>query len=584
MARRTARRGGDPAAGARQGRRRRLGVAILLGTVLLVTFAVFILDLSESAVRRQAEARVRSTAELSARLISEQTLRLEEVVGTYAVQLRDLAPPRRAQLSPEDRARADRALTGLVSQAEGISSAVLTDPQGRIVRIAPSGLLPLRTDLSGRDWYRGLRGGGGRPYLSKAYLSATRDHTKIAVVALEVRNRDGQQVGILAAAERGRTQRLTDRYGEQVGARLSVTDQAGTVVGQTGRPTPRLVSRRSDPLVAAALKGASGVRVRDLDGERTVSGFAAVPGTGWTVVADVPADEAFKDVERLRITVLIGTGIMAFLLLWLLPLLTERLGRAREALGVSEAFQRDLLPSVLPAGVRTRYVASERRMLLGGDFLDAVVLPDGGVAVCIGDVCGHGPRAAALGATLRAGWRTLASAGQGVDGLAYLDRLVESERPDSDLFATMAVAEVGPDLDRVRYCVAGHPPPVLVDARGGGRPLLDGRGPALGFGVDGTWEAAETPLEPGFALALYTDGLIESRATPQGPRLGLPRLLDLVRRHAPEGRLDVEALLAEVDGIARQRSDGLDDDLALVLLDGATLRAARPPLAHGARS
>src|SRR5262249_56939540 len=70
------------------------------------------------------------------------------------------------------------------------------------------------------------------------------------------------------------------------------------------------------------------------------------------------------------------------------------------------------LPTVTrPAiGVSTRYRAGEQRMLLGGDFIDAVERADGSLAAIIGDVAGHGPEAAALGATLRAAWRGLALA------------------------------------------------------------------------------------------------------------------------------------------------------------------------------
>jgi hypothetical protein len=370
---------------------------------------------------------------------------------------------------------------------------------------------------------------------------------------------------MVVAADRGRTQRFADAYGHQVGADVVITDQAGTVVGSTDHADERLVSRARDPLVRAALDGDSGVEVRTLDGRRTVSGYAPVPAAGWTVTADVPADQAFADVPRLRTTLLLGAAVVAFVLVCVIPLLVGRLGRARDALVISEAFQRDLLPSTLPAGVRSHYVASERRMLLGGDFLDAVRTPDGGLAVCIGDVCGHGPHAAALGATLRAAWRTLALAGRPVDRLELLDRLVEGERPDGDLFATMACAVVPPSGDRLQYALAGHPPPLLV-TDGQATPLEAARGPALGLGARAPFPTGEHRLGSTWTLALYTDGLIEARTQESGPRLGLDGLVAIVGELTHEGTLDGDGLVARVAAIA-SRGAGLEDDLALLLVD-----------------
>ena len=76
-----------------------------------------------------------------------------------------------------------------------------------------------------------------------------------------------------------------------------------------------------------------------------------------------------------------------------------------------ETVQNGLLPSRLPAvrGLKlaARYRPAERALLVGGDFYDAMVLPDGRLAVMVGDMAGHGPSAAAQAAGLRFGWRTL---------------------------------------------------------------------------------------------------------------------------------------------------------------------------------
>ncbi|MCW3038771.1 MAG: response regulator [Solirubrobacterales bacterium] len=538
-----------------------MAVAIAGGLVMLVVFTVFVLRLAENAVRREATNRVGTTAELSARLVREQSLRVGEVVTAYGTRLSSIDAPRRARLAPADRPRMRATLDALRHDVAGVRSAVFTDRLGRLVAASPPAALPVGTDLSGRDWFRGVA--QRSPYLSRAYISQGRHHRKVTVTAVRVMA-GGQVVGILLAAETDRVQQFTNAFGREFGARITVTDQAGTVVAATGQTGQRLISRASDPVVARALRGGKGTVVGTVRGDRTVSGFAPVPGTGWTVVAAVPASEAYADVPRLRVTLLGGAGVVAFLLLWMVPLLVGRLSRARDALTIQEAFQRDLLPSQMPPGVRSLYRASERRMLLGGDFIDAVATPDGGVAVLVGDVCGHGPRAAALGATLRAGWRTLATAGSAVNRLELLDALVEGERRDENLFATLACAQVSPDGRTLRYAIAGHPPPLLL-LPDEVIPLEGPRGAALGLGATGLRPTGTRELPEGWALALYTDGLIEARPAAGEDRLGVDGLAAWARD--PAGHPSAERLIRAVARLADEDPQRLEDDLALVVID-----------------
>lgn len=546
-----------------------LGVAI--GIAVLIAFTAFVLKLAEDAVRSEAEGRVRTSAQLGAQLVAEQSLRFEELLAVQAERLRMLPAARNARLPRRAERRVQETLDAIVRDVAGVAGATYVDPLGRVVATSPPGRVPLRTDLSGREWYRGVTAKHST-YVSRATRSVAAGNPKVTIVATPVRGPGGRARGILVVAEQSRVQQMADALGRQLDAELVVTDQAGVVVARTGEKTARLLSRRGDPVVAAALRGRDGVDVRRINGEETVSGYAPVPRSGWTVTANVLGDEAFADIPRLRVALLAASGIVAFVLLWLVPLLANRLGRARDALDISTAFQSDFLPTALPQGVSAHYVASEQRMLLGGDFLDAVQTPDGALAICIGDVCGHGPRAAALGATLRAGWRTLASGGSPVERIELLDRLVESERRDDDLFATVACAVVAPDAEHVRVVLAGHPPPVLVQEGGAISTIEDQRGPALGLGAgaDTTWPVQERTLEGSWALALYTDGLIEARRDRSSPRLRLEGLLALVADSVRDEHLDADVLLKSVAGLTGPR--GLDDDVALLVIDGAAVR------------
>ena len=153
--------------------------------------------------------------------------------------------------------------------------------------------------------------------------------------------------------------------------------------------------------------------------------------------------------------------------------------------------------------------------LLGGDFFDTVETPDGTVLSVVGDVAGHGPDEAALGATLRTAWRTLVLTGTEPERiLEHLERVLVTERPRPEVFVTLCQVVVTPDRSGVDLYLAGHLPPLLItgpvgDLRCEALPPT-GRGRALGVPVEGGWQPRRIDLDGPFALMLYTDGLVEA--------------------------------------------------------------------------
>ena len=123
--------------------------------------------------------------------------------------------------------------------------------------------------------------------------------------------------------------------------------------------------------------------------------------------------------------------------------------------------ERALIPSPLlrsdDVTVSVRYRAGREDAELGGDFYDTVESSDGTVAVLVGDVAGHGPDSAALGARLRSAWRALTLAGLPQSlVLTHLDEFLGTE-VDELTFATVAVLEIARDRSRGRLLLAGHP-------------------------------------------------------------------------------------------------------------------------------
>jgi serine phosphatase RsbU (regulator of sigma subunit) len=207
--------------------------------------------------------------------------------------------------------------------------------------------------------------------------------------------------------------------------------------------------------------------------------------------------------------------------------------------------------------------------VLGGDFYDVVEREDGTVLAIVGDVCGHGPDEAALGAVLRTAWRTLVLAEIATaDLLPLLERVLESERARPEVFTTMSMVEVAPDRTTVDLYLAGHPVPFLLGGTAGddASTLLptDLRGRALGIPVAGAWRPRRLELGERWRLMMYTDGLLEATVDGTQERLGKAGLLDVVDRVlAADPAGVVQGALREV----RRRHGGeLVDDTAVVVL------------------
>ncbi|WP_236652334.1 PP2C family protein-serine/threonine phosphatase [Streptacidiphilus neutrinimicus] len=214
----------------------------------------------------------------------------------------------------------------------------------------------------------------------------------------------------------------------------------------------------------------------------------------------------------------------------------------------AETLQRALLtdlPDTRAVRLAARYLPATRGLNIGGDWYDAFTLPDGSVTLVVGDVTGHGLRAAVMMGQLRTALRAYAVAGDGPGTLlaklhAFIHHL------DQELYATAVVARIQPGEPTVTWAAAGHPPPLLLGPGDHVRLLEEKSGPMLGLPLQRPFEEYTAPFPPGSTFLLYTDGLVERRA--EGIDLGIDRL----------GR----ALAAlDVSGL----SDGLEDAADLLL-------------------
>lgn len=241
--------------------------------------------------------------------------------------------------------------------------------------------------------------------------------------------------------------------------------------------------------------------------------------------------------------------------------------RARE----NALLERGLLPSPLlldDPGVEivARYRPSREDALLCGDFYDVVQTADRVVHVLIGDVAGHGPDEAALGAALRIAWRALTFAGvRAAELMRQLERVLHAERAGTGIFATVLSLEFAPDTPSITCIRAGHPG-MLRQGAGTVEWIEPPAGPALGLRAN-DWPQSELELPVGQGLLLLTDGLFEGYSGTGNERLGEDGLLALARTHdGLPGGVFVDALIDGAGQLAEPRG-GLTDDIAVVRVE-----------------
>jgi hypothetical protein len=225
----------------------------------------------------------------------------------------------------------------------------------------------------------------------------------------------------------------------------------------------------------------------------TVIGFLALARTGTLPFA------AHDIAIALRLAAHAGTGIANAV-----TLIRQR--------SIAEALQRGLRVTEppVPAGLEVagRCQPADGHAM-GGDWYDLILLPGGRTGIVVGDVMGHGPEAAAVMAQLRAAAHVLAEEELApADLLKRLNHL--ASRLDRITLATCVYAVIDPADQSCTLAGAGHLPPVLALPGGTTRVPELPAGQSLGLGP-ASYGQARIKLPPGAILALYTDGLVETR-------------------------------------------------------------------------
>ncbi|MFJ9111013.1 SpoIIE family protein phosphatase [Streptomyces sp. NPDC102283] len=273
-----------------------------------------------------------------------------------------------------------------------------------------------------------------------------------------------------------------------------------------------------------------------------------------------------------------------------------RAGVAETERELSLGLQRSMMPTLGPQipgmTVAARYVPTGGGLQVGGDWYDMIPLPNGRIALVIGDVQGHDVRAAGLMGQLRIALRAYASEGHRPDAVLsrasrFLSGLTDAyesvegdEEPATPRFATCLYAEVDPEAGTLDIARAGHPDPVVIGADGTAVIRQTAGGLPLGIETDSDYPTTRVVLEPGETIMLCTDGLIETGGHDMAT--GWTRLRPVLEEPVEDLEQLADALVQAVHGPASHYTTGpladrREDDIAVLVLRRESTSARETP-------
>jgi hypothetical protein len=349
----------------------------------------------------------------------------------------------------------------------------------------------------------------------------------------------------------------------RLGTRLAHTSQpviqkafpAGEITAfAAGSPYARCV-RGGEPVIFAQLDSQTLDRARP-GGREIMSGYAsflAVPATagaevaGFLAFARTACSAAFNDADAAtaaRLAAGTGTGIANALTLMRHRFIADTLQDSLLAAEPAAPRGLDVTARCLPAAGQ----------IVGGDWYDLITLPAGRSGLIVGDVMGHGPEAAAVMAQLRAAAHVLAQLDlEPAELLGHLDKVTAMLR--RPMLATCVYAVIDPASQSCTLSAAGHLPPVLAMPDGTTRVPDLPAGQSLGLG-SAVYGQARIKFPPGAVIAMYTDGLVETRTR------SFDQGILALRSALPGGNFQLDTACDMLIGSLAER---FEDDVTVVL-------------------
>lgn len=429
---------------------------------------------------------------------------------------------------------------------------VLLDNYGRVVATVPDRPEIIGSDWSERDFFHTLLS-STRPHFSNV-TDVGLNGSQVVVLSVPVTGENEEFVGVLAGMFRLGETGVSPLYASIVRQRVGqsgntyIVDDQGRLLydstpGQIGGTLPVPQQTGFSPQGLAT-------RTNNAAGNEVIASYAAIPGTPWTLVRENDWHLATSDVQRFARTFLVLLGLgMALPALGVALLIRQQSSeiRARDRVlqeeRVSGLIQRQLLPHHVPMLAGWGVGIYHRPDLkAGGDFHDLFLMPDGRLALIVGQMGDIGLAASHILSTVRAALRGAARLQMDPgSALNYANALLCPE-VQSDGCVALLFGVLDPATATLHYACAGfHRPWRCSDT---GTAESEVMGIALGTTLDTNYEQHEMRFQPGEKAIFYSAGLSHAHNA-KGEPFGLHRTCEIVAAYGDDPEEGAEMLAVQ---------------------------------------
>ena len=407
-------------------------------------------------------------------------------------------------------------------------------------------------DYHTMEWYTAPMQ-SGRGHWSEPYFDEGGGEMMMTTYSLPIHDAKGRSVAIFTADV------SLNWLSEVINARHIYPSSYNLLLSRTGQimacPEDSLVMRKSigqttagmadttvDYINRQMMAGNSGqATVRDDKGEKNYVFFAQMDGkTGWSMAVVCADREIYHSLRWMAVNVsvlmLIGLVLLAFII-WRAARSARRLQavniekeRMGNELHIASEIQKGMLPKTFPPYPDRDDVEIFGSLVpakeVGGDLYDFFIR-DEKLFFCIGDVSGKGVPASLVMAVTRSLFRTVSAHESNPERIVTMMNDSMAQMNDTNMFVTLFLGVLDLPTGRLRYCNAGHCPPVLTGNGVGFIPIK----PNLPVGPMPGWEyeGQEILILPQTIIFLYTDGLTEAENAMHG-QFGEDRMLEAVKQ------------------------------------------------------
>ena len=236
--------------------------------------------------------------------------------------------------------------------------------------------------------------------------------------------------------------------------------------------------------------------------------------------------------------------------------------RIEQELVLATTIQKGLLPEAPPT-LKAYDIAAMARVCteVGGDYYDFIRLENGGEAIVMGDVSGHGIGSALIMSSVRSSLRAMA--GEKPSRLMErLNRIMVDDNKGRGMM-TMFYAVLYPDKREMTYVNAGHDYPFII-RKNGEVDFLRSTGGVLGIFEDAEYGEESVSLGEGDVIGIYTDGITES-VNSEGEQFGTERLVEAVQDSINEGAESIiERVMDQIGDFTGAMQP--EDDITMMLI------------------